>query len=80
MVFMKNDKSYSDLAESSSLKKRKVNATLQEVFIDMIIHEAILKEKKSKLQKQIDDALDLKDKKEFMLLSHEMNHLITLFG
>ncbi|MEC2054974.1 IDEAL domain-containing protein [Peribacillus psychrosaccharolyticus] len=77
---MKNDKSYSDLAESSSLKKRKVNAPLQEVFIDMIIHEAILKEKKSKLQKQIDDALDLKDKKGFMKLSHEMNHLLTLFG
>ncbi|AZV41635.1 IDEAL domain-containing protein [Peribacillus asahii] len=77
---MKNDKSYSELVKAHSTKKAKKNETMQEILIEMIIRESILKRKRNKLAQQIDDALDNKDKPLFLQLSAEMKQLMKLFG
>ncbi|RID86186.1 IDEAL domain-containing protein [Peribacillus asahii] len=77
---MKNDKSYSELVKAHSTKKAKKNETMQEILIEMIIREAILKRKRNKLAQQIDNALDNKDKPLFLQLSTEMKELMKLFG
>ncbi|MFJ8244544.1 IDEAL domain-containing protein [Peribacillus asahii] len=77
---MKNDKSYSELVKAHSTKKAKKNETMQEILIEMIIRESILKRKRDKLAQQIDDALDNKDKPLFLQLSAEMKQLMKLFG
>ncbi|MFB5282625.1 IDEAL domain-containing protein [Peribacillus sp. Hz7] len=77
---MKNDKSYSELVKAHSTKKAKKNETMQEILIEMIIRESILKRKRNKLAQQIDNALDNKDKPLFLQLSAEMKQLMKLFG
>ncbi|MEH6946175.1 IDEAL domain-containing protein [Bacillus sp. JJ634] len=77
---MKNDKSYSELVKAHSTKKAKKNETMQEILIEMIIRESILKRKRNKLARQIDNALDNKDKPLFLQLSAEMKQLMKLFG
>jgi uncharacterized protein YpiB (UPF0302 family) len=77
---MKNDKSYSELAKSYAMNKRKKEACLKELLIDMIIHESNLTHKKRVLTQQIDDALDNMDKEKFMELSSEMNKLEKMLG
>ncbi|USK60687.1 IDEAL domain-containing protein [Peribacillus asahii] len=77
---MKNEKSYSELVKAHSTKKAKKNETMQEILIEMIIRESILKRKRNKLAQQIDNALDNKDKPLFLQLSAEMKQLMKLFG
>lgn len=77
---MKNDKSYSELVKAHSTKKAKKTETMQEIVIEMIIRESILKRKRDKLAQQIDNALDNKDKPLFLQLSSEMKQLMELFG
>ena len=77
---MKNEKSYSELVKAHSTKKAKTATTIQELLIEMIIHESILIRKRKKLEQQIDDALDTKNKPLFLQLSAEMNQLLKRFG
>ncbi|MEI2468002.1 IDEAL domain-containing protein [Peribacillus frigoritolerans] len=77
---MKNEKSYSESVKSLSMSEMKNDAVVQEMLIDMIIQEAVLTTKKSLLAKQIDDALDMKNKPLFLKLSSEMNVLLKQFG
>jgi uncharacterized protein YpiB (UPF0302 family) len=80
VVILKNNKSYSDLVKDCYMKKQKRESSLQEMFIDMIIHEALLNSKKDDLERKLDDALDKKDKILFMKLSSEMKKLLLSFG
>jgi uncharacterized protein YpiB (UPF0302 family) len=67
---MKNEKSYTEMMKSLAHSKKDANTKkILDIYIDMIIDEAIFLHKKEKLQKQIDDALDTKDKKQFTFLS-----------
>jgi uncharacterized protein YpiB (UPF0302 family) len=75
-----NEKSYSELVKAHSLKKSKAAATIQELLIEMIIHESILINQRKNLEKQIDNALDTKNKPLFLRLSAEMNCLLKQFG
>ncbi|MEB2628965.1 MULTISPECIES: IDEAL domain-containing protein [Peribacillus] len=77
---MKNEKSYSESVKSLSMSEMKNDAVVQEMLIDMIIQEAVLTTKKNLLAKQIDDALDIKNKPLFLKLSSEMNVLLKQFG
>ncbi|WP_411739649.1 IDEAL domain-containing protein [Peribacillus sp. S4] len=77
---MKNEKSYSESVKSLSMSEMKNDAVVQEMLIDMIIQEAVLSTKKNLLAKQIDDALDMKNKPLFLKLSSEMNVLLKQFG
>lgn len=75
---MNNEKSYSVKAHSN--KKGKNTATIQDILIEMIINESILICQRKKLEKQIDDALDTKNKLLFLQLSAKMNQLLKQFG
>ncbi|CAN7372160.1 IDEAL domain-containing protein [Peribacillus frigoritolerans] len=77
---MKNEKSYSESVKSLSMSEMKNDAVVQEMLIDMIIQEAVLTTKKNILAKQIDEALDMKNKPLFLKLSTEMNVLLKQFG
>ncbi|MGG4264031.1 IDEAL domain-containing protein [Peribacillus simplex] len=77
---MKNEKSYSESVKSLSMSKMKNDAVVQEMLIDMIILESVLTTKKNILAKQIDEALDMKNKPLFLKLSSEMNVLLKQFG
>ena len=77
---MKNEKSYSELVKAHSNKQTNQTATIQELLIEMIIHESILVSKQKKLEQQIDDALDTKNKPLFLQLSAEMIQLKKQFG
>ncbi|WHX63144.1 IDEAL domain-containing protein [Peribacillus frigoritolerans] len=77
---MKNEKSYSESVKSLSMSEMKNDAVVQEMLIDMIIREAVLTTKKNILAKQIDEALDMKNKPLFLKLSSEMNVLLKQFG
>ena len=80
MVTLKNEKSYSESVKSLSMSEMKNDAVVQEMLIDMIIQEAVLTTKKNILAKQIDKALDMKNKPLFLKLSSEMNVLLKQFG
>lgn len=80
MVTLKNEKSYSESVKSLSMSEMKNDAVVQEMLIDMIIQEAVLTTKKNILAKQIDEALDMKNKPLFLKLSSEMNVLLKQFG
>ncbi|MBO0999321.1 IDEAL domain-containing protein [Bacillus sp. SD075] len=77
---MKNEKSYSESVKSLSMNEMKNDAVVQGMLIDMIIQEAVLTTKKNILAKQIDEALDMKNKPLFLKLSSEMNVLLKQFG
>ncbi|MFE4426982.1 IDEAL domain-containing protein [Peribacillus butanolivorans] len=77
---MKNEKSYSESVKSLSMNEMKNDAVVQEMLIDMIILESVLNTKKNILAKQIDEALDTKDKPLFLKLSSEMNILLKQYG
>ncbi|MCM3676507.1 MULTISPECIES: IDEAL domain-containing protein [Peribacillus] len=77
---MKNEKSYSESVKSLSMSEMKNDAVVQGMLIDMIIQEAVLTTKKNILAKQIDEALDMKNKPLFLKLSSEMNVLLKQFG
>jgi len=77
---LKNEKSYSESVKSLSMSEMKNDAVVQEMLIDMIIQEAVLTTKKNILAKQIDEALDMKNKPLFLKLSSEMNVLLKQFG
>ena len=80
MVTLKNDKSYSESVKSLSMSEVKNDAAVQEMLIDMIIMESVLTTKKNSLVKEIDEALDNKNKPLFLKLSTEMNALLKQFG
>lgn len=77
---MNNEKSYSELVKAHSLKHSNSTATIQELWIEMIIHESILIGQRKKLETQIDDALDTKNKALFLQLSADMIQLNKQFG
>lgn len=80
MSWMKNEKSYSELVKAHASNKSKTTSTIQELIIEMIIHEAILINKRKKLEQQIDHALDTQNKSLFLQLSNEMKQLMKRFG
>ncbi|WP_163101666.1 IDEAL domain-containing protein [Peribacillus alkalitolerans] len=78
---MNNDKSYSEQMKSAVMnKKQQKEAYIQNLLIEMVIHESILKYKKEMLLKEIDEALDQKNQDRFLKFSSELNQVLKQFG
>lgn len=75
------EKSYTELMKISAMKKKELKeAFVQNLYIEMLLTEVLLTSEKEKLQKQIDDAIDRKDKPAFMHLSKQYAQLTKRFG
>lgn len=74
---MENRKSYADQKKSNGLDLSSPESNyVLDVYIQMIIDEALFNYEKDLLQKQIDDALDSKDQIQFYLLTEQYKKLI----
>lgn len=51
-----------------------------ELYVNMMLQEALLKSEKEKLLLKIDDALDHKNKEQFMKYSKELQEVMKKFG
>jgi len=75
------EKYYTELMKSGAMNpKRAKEAFMVNLYVDMILSEALLKSEKEKLSLQIDQAIDKKDKKTFLKLSTQYIELNERFG
>lgn len=80
-VISMKEKSYTELMKSGAMnRKRAKEAYVLNLYIDMILSEALLKIEKEELSKQIDKAIDEHDKGTFLTLSAKYKELIQRFG
>nr|WP_226529514.1 IDEAL domain-containing protein [Metabacillus niabensis] len=69
---MKNKKSsYTEIMKSRNTKNVPSEQPVLDMYIQMILDEALFNRKKALLEERINDALDTKNKAEFMKLSDE---------
>jgi uncharacterized protein YpiB (UPF0302 family) len=75
---MKHKKSYTEMMKSLAHAKKGADVRkILDVYIDMVIDEAIFLHQKEILEKQINDALDVRDKRQFELLSTKYKTLLA---
>lgn len=75
------ERSYAELMKSVAMKRQRLkDSFVLDLYIEMVLFESLWKFKKEKLSKQIDQAIDEKNKEKFMKLSKEMIELNKLFG
>lgn len=75
------EKSYTELMKSGAMnRKRAKEAYVLNLYIDMLLSEAILKSEKEKLSQRIDKAIDEKDRKTFTILATKYKELNKKFG
>ncbi|WP_442599109.1 IDEAL domain-containing protein [Neobacillus sp. D3-1R] len=75
------DKSYSNLMKTGAMNRQlEKEAFVQNLYIEMFLREIQLNSEKEKLQKQIDAAIDQRQKDVFMKLSKQLNELNKRFG
>ncbi|HYK72132.1 MAG TPA: IDEAL domain-containing protein [Pseudoneobacillus sp.] len=75
------DKSYSNLMKSGAMNRQlEKEAFVQNLYIEMFLREIQLNAEKEKLHKQIDTAIDQRQKDVFMHLSEQLNELNKRFG
>ncbi len=78
---MKERKSYTDMMKANSTTwNQATDLKMKDLYIDMVLNEISLTNQKKCLLKKIDEALDLKDKDTFILLSSELSLIETKFG
>ncbi|APH05988.1 IDEAL domain-containing protein [Bacillus weihaiensis] len=77
---MKNKKSsYTEIMKSRNISKNVPSEhPVLNMYIQMVIDEALFIRKKALLEERINDALDTKNEKEFMNLSHEYKKLKSI--
>ncbi|MCU9594950.1 IDEAL domain-containing protein [Caldibacillus thermolactis] len=68
---MKKDNSYAELTKAYA-RANKREKFVQSIYIDLLIQEALLKEKRNQIKRDIDQAIDQHDKKSFMKLSQKL--------
>lgn len=67
---MKDEKSYTEIMKTrAAIKKAKVEKSMLDIYIQMILDEAMFKREKSILEEKINEAIDTNDKILFMELS-----------
>ncbi|MFC3883661.1 IDEAL domain-containing protein [Bacillus songklensis] len=75
---MKHEKSYTEMMKSLAHAKMEANVRkILDVYIDMVIDESIFLHQKERLESQINDALDMRDKQQFELLSTKYKTLLA---
>jgi uncharacterized protein YpiB (UPF0302 family) len=75
-----NEKSYTELMKLGAMKRQRKENFVQDLYIDMLLSEIQLTVEKEKLLKKIDCAIDLRDKKDFYLLSKQLIEINKRFG
>ena len=62
------EKSYTELMKASAMKrKRKKEAFVLDLYVDMVISDAILNRKLQAVKVKLDEALDCKNKRVFIV-------------
>lgn len=78
---MNHEHSYTEMMKSTGLQKQTGKETFMlELYIDMMLQEALLKNEKEKLLKRIDHALDQKNEELFNQYSNELKEINKRFG
>ncbi|USK34698.1 IDEAL domain-containing protein [Bacillus sp. F19] len=73
---MKNKKTYTEIMKSrNTFKMEKKQETVLDIYIQMVLDEAVLTRKLSLLQEKIDESLDRNDKPLFLKLAKEYAEL-----
>lgn len=74
---MKNEKSYTEIMKSRTIPKKNPKAvTMLDIYIQMILDEALILRRKSILEEKINHALDANDRVSFLELSKEYCDLV----
>lgn len=75
---MKNKKSsYTEIMKSRNMKNVPSEQPVLDMYIQMILDEALFNRKKALLEERINDALDTKNKTVFMKLSKEYKDFVS---
>ncbi|WP_019240411.1 MULTISPECIES: IDEAL domain-containing protein [Bacillus] len=78
---MNHEQSYTEKMKSSAMHKHLGKETyMSELYVDMILQEALLKSEKEKLLLKIDEALDQRNEKLFYQYSKDLIALTKQFG
>ncbi|MCU9612486.1 IDEAL domain-containing protein [Caldibacillus lycopersici] len=73
---MKNENSYAELTKAYALAhQQRKEKFVQSIYIDILLHESLLKEKQKKLKRKIDEAIDCNDRETFHLLAEELKNI-----
>ncbi|OCA84326.1 hypothetical protein A8F94_16590 [Bacillus sp. FJAT-27225] len=75
-----NEKSYTELMKISAMKKEKAEGSLQDMYIEMLLHEIQLNLEKERLLKKIDEALEQRNKPVFLNLTGSLRELNEKYG
>lgn len=80
-VILVREQSYTEFMKSGAMNRKKLKeAYVLNLYIDMILSEALLQSEKERLSKRIDKAIDEQDKKTFLQLSTKYKELNKKFG
>ncbi|MBD8067614.1 IDEAL domain-containing protein [Bacillus sp. PS06] len=74
---MKNEKSYTEMMKARGRMKKKDQVRILDIYIQMIIDEAVFKRKKDILEEKINDAIDSRNQPLFYELADEYKKLLT---
>ncbi|WAA08700.1 IDEAL domain-containing protein [Fervidibacillus albus] len=73
---MNKEHSYSKLTKAyASVQMQNKEKFVQTLYIDLLLHESLLKEKREKIKREIDSSLDGKDKERFYTLVDQLKQL-----
>jgi uncharacterized protein YpiB (UPF0302 family) len=75
---VKNEKSYTEIMKSRGNVKKKKEATMLDVYIQMIIDEALFIRRKNVLNEKINNAIDTGNKELFLELATEYKKLLRV--
>jgi uncharacterized protein YpiB (UPF0302 family) len=74
---MRNDKSFTEILKSRNILNTNAETSMLDIYIQMVIDEALYIRKKGLLEKEINQALDTRNKEKFMKLSAIYNQFIV---
>ncbi|MDP4085063.1 MAG: IDEAL domain-containing protein [Bacillota bacterium] len=75
-----NEKSYTELMKLSAMNRTQGKEFVRDLYIEMLLAEIQLATEKEKLQKEIDEAIDRRDKEMFLHLSKKLLDLSKRYG
>lgn len=78
---MNHEQSYTEMMKSTAMQKHLGKETfILELYVDMMLQEALLKNQKEKLLHKIDEALDQRDEELFNHYCKDLQKLLKKFG
>jgi uncharacterized protein YpiB (UPF0302 family) len=72
---MKRENSFAELTKASLENTQQKDKFIQSVYIDLLIQEALLKEKRRVIKEKIDEAIDQCDRESFFLLAKQLTEI-----